>query len=178
MDGWCFSPGPRRCQLVEARSGFYVLAVSRYDPPNPRAVVAWILGMAAAVAALALLVVLVSTGRIEWRLVALIGILWAAWGFLGGLFGSVLEPAGRFFMSQISGGPALPDAAESLDEHTARLERLITQPLEPHHEILVGIRLAEIYRLNQRDPAKADALLARLRAKHPDAPELQRAGPG
>jgi hypothetical protein len=118
---------------VEDRSGFYVLAVSRYDPPNPRR-------------------------------------------FLGGLFGSVLEPAGRFFLGQLSGGPALPDAAESLDEHTARLERLITQPLEPHHEILVGIRLAEIYRLNQRDPAKADALLARLRAKHPDAPELHLAG--
>jgi glycosyltransferase involved in cell wall biosynthesis len=39
MDGWCFSPGPPRCQLVEARSGFYVLAVSPYesakaDPPD------------------------------------------------------------------------------------------------------------------------------------------------
>lgn len=178
MDGWCFSPGSRRCQLVEARSGFYVPAVFPYDPPHPRTVVAWILGLAVAAAGLALLVVLIATGRIEWRLVALIGILWGAWGFLSGLFTSVLEPAGRFFMGQLAGGPALPDVAESLEEQTARLERLISQPLERHHEILVGIRLAEIYRINQRDPAKADALLARLRAKHPDAPELHLAGSG
>jgi len=43
----------------------------------------------------------------------------------------------------------------------------------PHREILAGIRLAEIYRTHQHDPAKSAALLARLRAKYPDAPELR-----
>lgn len=148
------------------------------DSPNPRAVVGRILGLAMAAAGLFLLIVLLSTGHIEWTLLALIGVLWAVWGFLGGIFDYLLEPAGRFFMNQLTGNVALPDTTETLDELTARLERLIAQPLEPHHEILVGIRLAEIYRLNQHDPARAEALLARLRAKYPDAPELALAGSG
>lgn len=163
---------------MKALSGFYVLAVFPYDPPNPRTVAASILGAAGGLAALALLVVLVATGRIEWRLLALIGILWGAWGFLGGLFDSVLERAGRFFLGQLGGGVVLPDATDTVETQTARLERLIAQPLERHHEILIGIRLAEIYRINQHDAAKADALLARLRAKYPDAPELALAGSG
>jgi hypothetical protein len=178
LDGWCFSPGSRRCQLVEAPGGFYVPAVFDAESPSPRAVVGRILGAATAVSALILLVVLLSTGHIEWKLVGLIGILWGAWGFFGGLFGSVLEPAGQFLVNQLTGNVTLPDATETLDKQTARLERLIAQPLEPHHEILVGIRLAEIYRINQHDPAKADALLALLRAKYPDAPELELAGSG
>lgn len=157
---------------MEARTGFYVLAVFPYDPPNPRTVVALILGFAGGVAVLGLLLVLIATGHIEWKLVALIGVLWGAWGFLNGLFNSVLEPAGRFLLGELDGGVALPDASETLEQQTGRLERLMTRPLEPHHEIMVGVRLAEIYRLNQHDPAKADALLARLRARHPDAPEL------
>lgn len=163
---------------MEAPAGFYVLAVFPYDPPSPRAVVGWILGAAAAIAVLALLLVLILTGHIEWRLVVLIGMLWGAWGFLGGLFTSLFEPAGQFVLNQLAGGVALPDATESLDEETARLERLLAQGLERHHEILVGVRLAEVYRVNQHDAVKAEALLARLRAKYPDAPELAHAGTG
>jgi hypothetical protein len=37
---------------------------------------------------------------------------------------------------------------------------------------LAGIRLAEIYRTHERAPEKADALIARLVARYPDAPEL------
>jgi hypothetical protein len=163
---------------VEAPGRFYVLAVFDAESPSPRAVVARILGAATALSALALLVILLSTGHIEWKLVGCIGILWGAWGFFGGLLGSVLEPAGRFFLNQLTGNVALPDATETLDKQTARLERLIAQPLDRHREILVGIRLAEIYRINQHDPAKADALLDRLRAKYPDARELDLAGTG
>jgi hypothetical protein len=53
---------------------------------------------------------------------------------------------------------------------------MLAEGVEPHHEIIMGIRLAEIYRINQHDPAKAAALVARLRAKYPDAPELKLAG--
>jgi len=35
------------------------------------------------------------------------------------------------------------------------------------------VRLAEIYRLHQRDAAKAEALIARLEGKYPNAPELK-----
>ena len=44
--------------------------------------------------------------------------------------------------------------------------------------VLIGLRLAEIYRTLQRDDAKADALLARIRDAYPNAPELSHAGPG
>lgn len=163
---------------MEAPGGFYVLAVFDAESPSPRAVVGRIVGGATALSTLALLAILISTGHIEWKLVGLVGILWGMWGFLGGLFGSLLEPAGRFLVNQLTGNVALPDATETLEKQTARLERLIAQPLEPHHEILVGIRLAEIYRINQHEPAKADALLERLRAKYPDARELDLAGTG
>jgi hypothetical protein len=163
---------------VEAPGAFYVPAVFDDDSPSPRAVVARILGLATAGAVLLLLFLLLATGHIAWRVVAFIGILWAAWGFIGGLFTSLFEPAGRFLADQLTGNVAIPGPTETLFEQTARFERMLAQGLERHHEILVGIRLAEIYRLNQRDPAKAAALLARLRAKYPDAPELERVGSG
>jgi hypothetical protein len=159
---------------------FYVLAVIVDDFPSPRAIVARILGVATVGAAVALVALFLFTGEVAWSVVALIGILWAAWGFLGGLFGSVIEPAGRFLADQLTGNVSLPGPSETLEQQTARFERMLAQtpPLAPHHEILIGIRLAEIYRTHQRDPAKSDALLARLRAKFPGAPELERGGPG
>jgi hypothetical protein len=161
---------------VEGPGGFYVPAVIDEDSPSPRAVVGRILGLATAGAVVVLLFLFLSTGQFEWQLVALIGVLWAAWGFLGGLFGDLIEPAGRFVMNQLTGNVAPIGPPETLAEQTARFERMLSGELEPHHEILVGIRLAEIYRINQHDAAKADALLARLRAKFPDHPELERAG--
>jgi hypothetical protein len=142
------------------------------DPPSPRAVFGRILGAATLVAVLALLGVLLATGHIEWQLVTLVGILWAAWGFLGGLFGQIVEPAGHFLANQFTGNLPMPEQNFSIDEQTARLEHLLRQGLSRHHELLIGVRLAEIYRTHQRDTAKSAALLGRLREKYPDAPEL------
>jgi hypothetical protein len=138
------------------------------------------LGLATLVAAGLLLFVLISTGHIEWKLVTLVGFLWAAWSFIGGLYSQLIEPAARFLADQLTGNVSLPGggARETLDQQTARLERMLAQGGPRHHEIMVGIRLAEIYRTRQHDLAKSDALLARLRAKYPDAPELVHAGPG
>ncbi|HET9707943.1 MAG TPA: hypothetical protein VFP39_06545, partial [Gemmatimonadales bacterium] len=66
---------------------------------------------------------------------------------------------------------------EGIGDQVARYERMLTGPLDPHHAVLVGIRLAEIYR-TQHDDAKADALLVQMRTKYPNAPELSHAGPG
>jgi hypothetical protein len=163
---------------VEAPGGFYVPAVFDDDSPSPRAVVGRILGLATAGAVLLLVVLFLDSGHIDGRVVAFIGVLWGTWGFFSGLFSNLFEPAGRFLANQLTGNVALPGPTETLDEETARFERMLAQGLEPHREILVGIRLAEIYRINQHDPAKSDALLARLRAKYPDAPELELAGSG
>lgn len=147
------------------------------ESPAPRAVARRFLGLATLVAVGLLLFMLVSTGQIEWKLVSLAGFLWAAWSFVSGLFTQLVEPAGRFLANQLTGNVSLPGVKnETIDEQTARLERLLEQDTAPHHEMLVGIRLAEIYRTHQQDRAKSDALLARLRAKYPDAPELTHAG--
>ena len=39
--------------------------------------------------------------------------------------------------------------------------------------MLAGIRLAEIYRTHEHDAAKAEAVIARLISRYPDAPELK-----
>lgn len=148
------------------------------ESSSPRAVVGRILGAATLLAAGLLFVMLASTGHIAWQLVTLVGVLWAAWGFIGGLFSHVIEPAARFLANQLTGNVSLPEYDDDIVIQTARLERLLEQVSRPHHEILIGIRLAEIYRTHQKDPSKSDALLARLRAKYPEAPELAHADPG
>lgn len=142
------------------------------DPPSPRAIFGRFLGLTAVGAAGALVLILVATGEFDWTLFAFLGLVWALWGFVRGVFGTLIEPAGRFLADQLTGNVPVPGDSETLDEETARFERLLDAPLTPHREILIGVRLAEIYRLHQHDAAKADALLARLRAKHPDATEL------
>lgn len=148
------------------------------DTPGPRAAVGRLLGLATLVVVGLLLLVLIATGHLEWKLVTLVGFLWAAWSFCSGLFHELIEPAGRFLADQLTGNVSMPEPSETIDELTARLERLLEQGSStPHHEILIGIRLAEIYRTSQKDMAKSDVVLARLRAKYPDAPELAHAGP-
>jgi hypothetical protein len=134
------------------------------------------LGVSTLVAVGLLIFLLISTGQVEWKLVTLVGFLWAAWSFIGGLYSQVIEPAGRFLANQLTGNVSMPGTTETIDEQTARLERLLEQETAPHHEIMVGIRLAEIYRTRQKNTAKSAALLARLRAKYPNAPELTHAG--
>jgi hypothetical protein len=146
------------------------------DPPSPRAVFGRILGAATLVAVVALLGAWLVTGHFHWQVFALVGILWAAGGVIGGLFTQVFEPAGRFLANQFTGNLPMPDHDYTIDEQAARLEHLLTQHLRRHQEILVGVRLAEIYRTHQRDEAKSEALLARIRHKYPDAPELAHDG--
>ena len=158
---------------MQAPDGFYVPAVFDDESPSPRSIVGRVLGLATAACLVAALIMRLSSGQMPWALVGLAGTLWATWGFIGGLFSWLFEPAGRFLADQLTGNVSLPITPETLDEETARFERMLSQGLDRHHEILVAIRLAEIYRINQRDPVKSDALLARLRAKYPDAPELE-----
>jgi hypothetical protein len=65
-------------------------------------------------------------------------------------------------------------ALTTIEQETAALERLVNADpsLSAHQVALAGIRLAEIYRTHEHAPEKADALLARLAARYPDAPEL------
>jgi hypothetical protein len=145
------------------------------DPPSLRGVVRGILGVAMALAGLALVAVSIGAGHIEWRLAALVLTLWGAWGFLDALFGSVVEPFGRFLGNALTGGAMPGGTAITIQDETAMLERLVdADPPPPSHRVvLAGIRLAEIYRTHQRDVAKAEAVIARLVSRYPDAPELK-----
>ena len=134
-----------------------------------------ILGAALAIAGLALVVALFAERRVEGRLVALALTLWAAWSFFDSLFAGVVEPLGRFLGNALTGGAMGSDTATlTIEEETARLEHVLAADPPPpaHRAALAGIRLAEIYRTNQHDAAKADALIGRLVERYPDAPEL------
>lgn len=144
------------------------------DPPRPRQVAGRLLGIALAVALVALPVDWAESGSVSWHLIGLIGIVWTVRGFVVGLFDDVLEPLGRFASNVFAGsGPEIPGTRFTIDEETAKLEAMMSRSLAPHREILVGIRLAEIYRTHQHDTAKASEMMDRLRAKYPDAPELR-----
>lgn len=145
------------------------------DPPSLRGVVRGILGAALALGCVALVAVSISTRHIEWRLVTLVLTLWAAWSFFDGLFGTLFEPLGRFMSNALTGGAMPGGTTITIDQETEMLEHLVHSdpPPPPHRVVLAGIRLAEIYRTHQRDPAKAEALIDRLLERYPEAPELQ-----
>jgi len=145
------------------------------DPPSLRGVMRGILGTALALGCVALVAVSISTRHIEWRLVSLVLTLWAAWSFFDGLFGTLLEPLGRFMSNALTGGAMPGGTTITIDQETEMLEHLVHSdpPPPPHRVVLAGIRLAEIYRTHQRDAAKAEALIERLLERYPEAPELQ-----
>ena len=145
------------------------------DPPSLRGVMRGILGAALALGCIALVAVSISTRHIEWRLVSLVLTLWAAWSFFDGLFGTLVEPLGRFLSNALTGGAMPGGTTITIDQETEMLEHLVHSepPPPPHRVVLAGVRLAEIYRTHQRDPAKAEALIDRLLERYPEAPELQ-----
>ncbi len=158
---------------MKARAAAYVLAVTGVDPneQDPRADVRRIIGGVTLVAWALAGFAWWSSGSIDWALVGFAGAMWGAYSFLTTIVDTASD-LGRFIGNQFTGNVALPVPQDTIDAQTARLERMLQEPLERHREILIGIRLAEIYRTHQLDEAKSTALLERLRAKYPDAPEL------
>jgi len=170
-----------RVRRLRRRAGAVnLLPVDVTDPPSVRGVVRGILGAAMVLAGLALVVVSTTVGHIEWRLAALVLALWGAWGFFDSLFGWVLEPLGEFVGNALTGGSMPGGTAITIQDETAMLEHLVAaDPPPPRHRVvLAGIRLAEIYRTHQHDAAKAEAVIARLVSRYPDAPELKYVRPG
>lgn len=159
---------------MKARASAYVLAVigvhSR-GPEDPRAALRRIVGGVTIAAWVFAAGSWWSSGSIDWTLVGFAGGMWAVYSFLTTIVDTVGGLA-QFLGNQFTGNVALPVPQDTIEDQTARFERMLQQPLDRHREILIGIRLAEIYRTHQLDRVKSDALLDRLRAKYPDAPEL------
>jgi hypothetical protein len=165
------------CQLARLRAGIYVPPVrfnDSSDPPSPLSVVRRMLGGALVVGTVILAVVYFDSGHVDGRWVTFIAALWLFWGVFSDLFGLLLQPFAALLGGQVIGGQdSGPPAQIDIERETEMLEHLVTNPPPvPHREILAGIRLAEIYRTHQHDGPKSAALLARLRAKYPEAREL------
>jgi hypothetical protein len=104
--------------------------------------------------------------------------MWWAWDFLVEF---VFEPIEDFVHYLLQGGAAQNDRSglrPSLDDTVRLLENHIANPTSAKVDINAAIRLEEIYRTAKKDPAKAQEVLRTVRARYPDAPELQRYGDG
>jgi len=165
------------CQLARLRAGTYVPPVrinDSSDPPSPLRVVRGILGGALVVGTAILAILYFSSGHVDGHWVTFVAVLWLFWGVFSDLFGMLLQPFAALLGGQLIGGAdAGPPVQIDIERETEMLERLVANPPPVRHrEILAGIRLAEIYRTHQHDLPKSAALLARLRAKYPEAREL------
>lgn len=100
------------------------------------------------------------------------GTAWWAWD---AVWDSVLGPLGGWFSGMLTGTADVDEPPDLTLDDTVRLleSHLTADGVTRHVQIQSALRLAEIYRLNRKDPAKADEVLARVRAKWPDAPELK-----
>jgi hypothetical protein len=101
------------------------------------------------------------------------GTLWTLWDFI---WGRLIGPFGSWAFRALSEGPDEPPAADrpSLDDTIRLLESHLEHGAARHVEVQSALRLEEIYRTIRKDPARARAVLERIRARYPDAPELER----
>ena len=104
-----------------------------------------------------------STGRGDWKLIAFAGLVLT----LTDIFASFLGMAGSVLTRFFQGSTI------TLEDEIADLEQRLADPALPaEHEIPMALRLAEIYRKYRHDSHRAAGLVARIRAKYPNAPEL------
>lgn len=105
------------------------------------------------------------------------GAVWWAWD---ALCDNVFTPLGQLLTGAITGSSGVEEPPDLTVDDTVRLlESHLAADATPRHvQIQSALRLAEIYRLNKKDPAKAEEVLAKVRAKWPDAPELTVRGEG
>jgi len=100
-----------------------------------------------------------------------LGTAWWAWDWL---FANLFGPAGTWFFGMLTGETGVEEPPDlSLDDTIRLLEsHLATDGVTRHVQIQSALRLAEIYRLNRHDEAKAQAVIQKVRERFPDAPEL------
>jgi hypothetical protein len=104
------------------------------------------------------------------------GVAWWAWD---AIWENVLGPIGGWFTGMLTGTYGVEEPPDLTVDDTIRLlEGHLSAAAVPRHvQIQSALRLAEIYRLTRQDPERARDVIARVRARWPDAPELQRFEP-
>ncbi len=107
------------------------------------------------------------------------GILWSLWDvFWDRLVGPVGGWLARTLLEGDAAGPP-PNTRPTLDDTIRLLESHLAHGTSRAVEIQAAIRLEEIYRTIRKDPDRARAVIARVRARYPDAVELaERGGDG
>ena len=160
-----------RVNLLAANAAPTFRAVRSGRFETPAAAVRAVLGGTLGVATLALAVTWLWGGTVDWRLGAFVSALWVFWAVFHDTVNLVVRPLMEILTGVVYGTADAP--AFTLDEETAFLERLLeSSTADRHRKILTAVRLAEIYRTHQHDPAKADRLLAEMRVRYPEAREL------
>ncbi|HET7038966.1 MAG TPA: hypothetical protein VFH97_03710 [Gemmatimonadales bacterium] len=136
---------------------------------NPPAVVRAVLAVAALV--FGMLGFLTGDARVLAAAGAL-AIIWTAWDLLWDrVFGPSLEWAARLFTEGAGGPPA--DTRPTLDDTIRLLESHLARDASRSVHLQAAIRLEEIYRTIRKDPARARAVIERVRQRYPDAEELR-----
>ena len=104
------------------------------------------------------------------------GLAWWAWD---ALWENVLGPLGGLFTGMLTGTADVQTPPDLTVDDTIRLleDHLSADAVPRHVQIQSALRLAEIYRLSRHDPARAEEVLAKVRARWPGAPELERKAP-
>ena len=135
---------------------------------SPSAVGRTLLGAATVLTAL-----LGLTGDARWFAASgAFGTAWWAWDFLSE---SVFGPLGSWLFGMLTGSAIVEEPPDLTLDDTVRLleSHLTADGVTRHVQIQSALRLAEIYRLNRKDPVKAEEVISRVRARWPDAPELK-----
>ena len=145
-------------------------------PPSPPLTASRIVRLVFGTATVALLIVAIAV-RTEPRLFAAAagcGAIWWAWDLL---IEHVVEPLGGWITGTFMGGGVGVDDTASrpkLDDLIRLLESHIAHGTSRQVDINAAIRLEEIYRTVKKDPSRARAVIETMRARYPDAPELDR----
>jgi hypothetical protein len=101
------------------------------------------------------------------------GVVWTLWDVL---WERVIAPMGQWMfrtLTEGAGGPP-PNVRPTLDDTVRLLESHLEHDASASVQVQAAIRLEEIYRTIHKDPAKARAVIARVRARFPDAQEWER----
>ena len=135
---------------------------------SPGAVGRFMFGVATVLTAL-----LGLTGDARWFAASgAFGTVWWAWDFLAD---SVVGPLGGWFLGLLTGSATVEEPPELTLDDTVRLleSHLSADGVTRHVQIQSALRLAEIYRLNRKDPVRAEEVIRLVRERWPDAPELR-----
>ncbi len=103
---------------------------------------------------------------------AALGTAWWGWDFL---CDNVFGPLGRLLTGMMTGTSLIEQGPDLSVEDRIRLleNNLAGDGVTRHVQIQSALRLAEIYQLTRKDPAKAKEIIARAKERWPDAPELK-----